>query len=99
MALNLDGSKDAAASRIYLTDALNSEIAQLGDDGSTGIRNSYGYSPYGEAAAVGPDTADNPLQYTSQKNDGTGLDFYRARYYDPVLKRFISSDPIGLARD
>ena len=23
--------------------------------------------------------------------------FYRARYYDPVLKRFISSDPIGLA--
>jgi uncharacterized protein RhaS with RHS repeats len=23
--------------------------------------------------------------------------YYRARYYDPVLKRFISSDPIGLA--
>src|SRR5207302_993159 len=27
--------------------------------------------------------------------DGTGLYFYRARYYDPVLKRFISEDPIG----
>jgi uncharacterized protein RhaS with RHS repeats len=25
------------------------------------------------------------------------LYFYRARYYDPVLKRFVSSDPIGLA--
>jgi uncharacterized protein RhaS with RHS repeats len=24
------------------------------------------------------------------------LYFYRARYYDPVLKRFISEDPIGL---
>ena len=23
--------------------------------------------------------------------------FYRARYYDPVLKRFVSEDPIGLA--
>jgi hypothetical protein len=23
--------------------------------------------------------------------------FYRARYYDPVLKRFLSEDPIGLA--
>jgi RHS repeat-associated protein len=36
-------------------------------------------------------------QYTSRENDATGLLYYRARYYDPVLKRFISSDPIGLA--
>ena len=41
---------------------------------------------------------------TGRENDGaqggTGggeLYYYRARYYDPVLKRFISSDPIGLA--
>lgn len=46
---------------------------------------------------MGPDAAGNPLQYTFRENDGTGLDFYQARYYDPVLKRFISSDPIGLA--
>ncbi|MCA3162153.1 MAG: RHS repeat-associated core domain-containing protein, partial [Burkholderiales bacterium] len=26
-----------------------------------------------------------------------GLYYYRARYYDPVLKRFLSEDPIGLA--
>ncbi|MEK7079134.1 MAG: RHS repeat-associated core domain-containing protein, partial [Patescibacteria group bacterium] len=25
-----------------------------------------------------------------------GLNYYRARYYDPQLKRFISEDPIGL---
>jgi RHS repeat-associated protein len=46
---------------------------------------------------VGPDSANNPNQYTSRENDNTGLYYYRARYYDPVMKRFVSSDPIGLA--
>ena len=36
-----------------------------------------------------------PFQYTGQENDGTGLYYYRARYYNPVWGRFISSDPIG----
>ncbi|MBJ7313520.1 RHS repeat-associated core domain-containing protein, partial [Rugamonas sp. CCM 8940] len=39
---------------------------------------------------------DNPFQYTGRENDGTGLYYYRARYYAPALGRFISSDPIGL---
>ncbi len=45
IAVNSSGQKDAANSRIYLTDALNSVIAQLGDDASANIQNSYGYSP------------------------------------------------------
>ena len=98
IAIASSGQKDAANSRVFMTDVLNSVIAQLSDDNATagGIQNSYGYSPYGEAVTVGPDAAKNPVQYTSRENDGTGLMFYRARYYDPVLKRFISSDPIGL---
>jgi RHS repeat-associated protein len=96
IALNANGQKDAANSRIYLTDALNSVIAQLSDDNNANIQNSYAYSPYGESTTVGPDNTNNPNQYASRENDGTGLYFYRARYYDPVLKRFISSDPIGL---
>ena len=40
--------------------------------------------------------AGNALQYTGRENDDTGLYYYRARYYDPALKRFITSDPIGL---
>jgi len=55
----------------------------------------YAYSAYGEAQTLGPDEG-NPLQYTGRENDGTGLYYYRARYYDPVLKRFISEDPIGI---
>jgi RHS repeat-associated protein len=55
----------------------------------------YAYSPYGETTVLGPDEG-NPLQYTGRENDGTGLYYYRARYYDPVLKRFVSEDPIGI---
>jgi RHS repeat-associated protein len=44
--------------------------------------------------ALGPD-GGNALQYTGRENDGTGLYYYRARYYDPLLKRFIAEDPIG----
>jgi RHS repeat-associated protein len=54
----------------------------------------YAYSAYGETVALGPD-GGNPLQYTGRENDGTGLYYYRARYYDPLLKRFIAEDPIG----
>ena len=98
IALNSSGQKDAANSRIFMTDALSSVIAQLSDDNAApgSLQNSYGYSPYGESTTVGPDVTKNPVQYTSRENDGTGMMFYRARYYDPVMKRFISSDPIGL---
>jgi len=77
-----------------LTDALNSVIAQARDDQSVG--NFYSYSPYGETTTLGTDDG-NSLQYTGRENDRTGLYFYRARYYDPVLKRFISEDLMGLA--
>jgi len=50
--------------------------------------------PYGEVTATGSST--NPYQYTGRENDGTGLYYYRARYYSPSLKRFISEDPMGL---
>lgn len=81
-------------SRTYLTDALRSVIAQTKDDQS--VQNFYGYSAYGESQSLGADEG-NPIQYTGRENDATGLLYYRARYYDPVLKRFISEDPIGLA--
>lgn len=55
----------------------------------------YAYSPYGEVSVLGPD-GENSLQYTGRENDRTGLYYYRARYYDQVLKRFVSEDPIGL---
>ena len=37
----------------------------------------------------------NQRQFTGRESDGTGLYFYRARYYSPQFGRFISKDPLG----
>ena len=79
-----------AGGRYYLTDALNTVIAQTRADRS--IQNVYVYSSYGEVNSLGEDEG-NPIQYTARENDRTGLYYYRARYYDPKIGRFISEDP------
>lgn len=76
-----------------LTDQLGSVIRQINEAGQTQGMTSY--SPYGEASTSGDDLG-NSTEYTGRENDGTGLYFYRARYYDPVLKRWVSEDPIGV---
>ena len=37
----------------------------------------------------------NAFQYTGRENEGNGLYFYRARYYSPLLGRFVNEDPLG----
>ncbi len=69
-------------------------VLALTDD-SQNIQTVYGYSPHGEQAQTG-EPNENSLQYTGRENDNTGLYYYRARYYDASLKRFISQDPAGL---
>jgi DNA primase catalytic core len=49
------------------------------------------------ACAYDECASGKPRQYTGRENDGTGLYYYRHRYYSPVLQRFISEDPIKLA--
>lgn len=39
----------------------------------------------------------NEFQYTGRENEGNGLYYYRARYYSPLLGRFINQDPLGFA--
>ena len=40
---------------------------------------------------------NNPYGYTGREVDADDLYYYRARYYDPTLQRFLSEDPIGFA--
>jgi RHS repeat-associated protein len=77
--------------RFYQTDALGSIIALTDETGVS--KTQYGYDPFGNVTISG-ETSDNPFEYTGRENDGTGLYYYRARYYSPELQRFISEDPI-----
>lgn len=56
---------------------------------------SYTYEPFGKATKTGAATT-NSFGFTGREEDGTGLMYYRARYYNPSTQRFISEDPIGL---
>ena len=62
-------------------------------DSSGAVDTTYAYDPFGNVTVNGADT--NPYQFTGRENDGTGLYYYRARYYSPTLQRFIAQDPIG----
>lgn len=59
----------------------------------TGAHTVQRYTPWGELRTDGSLTTDH--HYTGQINDGsTGLNFYNARYQDPVVGRFVSPDTI-----
>ncbi len=84
---------DSAGTRHLLTDALGSTLGLTDSSGT--LLTEYTYEPFGNTIASGQANA-NPFQYTGRENDGTGLYYYRARYYNPNYQRFISEDPIGL---
>jgi RHS repeat-associated protein len=77
----------------YVTDAVGSTLGLVDDSGNGAA---YSYGPFGTTEATGDD-GGNPFRYSGREDDGTGLYYYRARYYSPVLQRFISEDPLGLA--
>jgi RHS repeat-associated protein len=59
----------------------------------------YTYTPWGqlESESQQIDPAVNRLRWKGLPYDPeTGLYYMRARYYDPMARRFISEDPIGL---
>jgi len=74
-----------------LVDGLGTTVAVARADGAL---DALAYGPFGEVAGA---PADFPHQFTGRENDGSGLLFYRARYYSPAQKRFISEDPLGAA--
>jgi RHS repeat-associated protein len=83
---------DSAGVRAMLTDALGSTVALV--DGSGALQTQYTYEPFGATSTSGAASA-NPAQFTGRENDGTGLYYYRPRYYNPQFQRFLSEDPIG----
>ncbi|MEV5951012.1 RHS repeat-associated core domain-containing protein [Streptomyces sp. NPDC051993] len=82
------------ATQIYLTDALGTVLGLANPDGTVATK--YTYDPGGQPTTTGA-TSTNPYTFTGRENDGTGLLYYRDRYYDPQTGRFISQDPSGQA--
>jgi RHS repeat-associated protein len=76
----------------YLTDRLGSTVALADEAGE--VSTSYSYDPFGVPTSSGV-PSDNPYQFTGREDDGTGLQYNRARYYSPLQGRFISQDPAG----
>lgn len=88
---------DGVGSRALLPDALGSTVA-LGD-GTGALQTQYTYEPFGFVSQTGS-ASTSSYKYTAREDDGTGLSYYRARYYSPRMGRFVSEDPIGfLGRD
>jgi RHS repeat-associated protein len=62
------------------------------------ILTTYSYDPFGIVLGK-TENAANPFEFVGQlgvMNEGNGLRFMRARYYEPSLGRFLQTDPIGL---
>jgi RHS repeat-associated protein len=83
---------DSTGTRNLLADGLGSTLALM--DSTGGVQTEYTYEPFGKATSAGAANA-NSFQYTGRENDGTGLSYHRARYYNATLQRFISEDPLG----
>jgi len=78
----------------YHFDGLGSVVALSNSNGDS--CQSYEYSAYGQVAASDPNFLANPYMFTGRRFDiETGLYYYRARYYNPHIGRFMQTDPIG----
>jgi RHS repeat-associated protein len=84
----------------YQCDHLGTPMELTDEDGN--IAWEANYKAWGEARLTISEAAKkaglkNPIRFQGQYLDEeTGLHYNRFRYYDPVVGRFISKDPIGL---
>lgn len=85
---------DSGGRTYFLTDHLGSTRALT--DATGNVVNRYDYTAYGQTSQTGSGFS-NPYQYTGRERDVTGLYYYRARYYQPDMGRFISEDSYGFA--
>ena len=76
----------------YLADGLGSTMATT--DASGAVVNSYTYDVYGKTTASSGSQA-NDFQFAGQQTDPTGLQYLRARYYDPEVGAFLSREPMA----
>ena len=78
--------------RFYHHDSRGSTVALT--DGAGNLTDKYAYDPFGKLANSTGSTA-NPFKYVGRFglfDEGNGLIYIRARYYNPAQARFLSKD-------
>jgi RHS repeat-associated protein len=75
----------------FHTDVLSSTRLMTNAAGS--VVRTYDYRPHGVVRTTSG-TATTNVRYGGYRDDGTGLMYLKARYYDGVLGRFVSADSI-----
>jgi RHS repeat-associated protein len=80
----------AGSTSYYEADGLGSITSLSNSSGA--LSNSYSYDAYGRATAMSG-SVTNSLRFTGREYDTeTGLYYYRARYFDPSVGRFLTED-------
>ncbi len=79
-------------SQFYHADGLGSVVSVSNPSGS--VDATARYDAWGNT--IGTTGTIPQYGYTGREPDASGLIYYRARYYDPTLGRFVQRDPIGL---
>jgi RHS repeat-associated protein len=88
--LDLIGKLQGNQPSFYHVDGLGS--TRLLTNGTGQVSDTYSYDAYGNLIAS-TGVSNNAYLFAGEQRDGeTGLDYLRARYYDPFLGRFVSPD-------
>lgn len=92
------GVDDVLAAPILVSSAYTCQVYYDKDALGSVIRWNTGTQISYNSFGVPSSTTVSGYAYTGREYDSeTGLYYYRARYYDPKIGRFISKDPIGFA--
>jgi len=87
---------DSFGNDAYYTFSAAGNTSELTSAAGT-VLNTYSYDPFGVMLGKSELVA-NSFEFVGEygvTNEGTGLGFMRARYYDATHGRFLSADPIG----
>jgi RHS repeat-associated protein len=89
----IEATASYAGTYYYHLDGLGSVVALTNSSGNT--VEVYEYDVYGRVGASDPNHP-NRFMFTGREFDKeTGLYYYRARYYNPQIGRFLQTDPAG----
>lgn len=79
-----------------LSDNLGTVRDLVNDSGA--VQNHLKYDSFGKVTAESNSAVDHLFAFAGRERDEeTGLQYHRARYYDPATGRFLSLDPSGFA--